>query len=171
MWRLKMTDAELSISDATLIARLRMVTGFIRFETGDRVAAAACLSEEAADRIEALIEESGRRLALARSEGVARVEQFERNEALTEQLSVARQDAKEAEAYAEELERAQKGWQETAVKLMNKLTISEAKLAKAVEALCYMVNHAEWREQNDGVFWDATNIARATLAEIKGDAP
>lgn len=45
-----MTDA----TDAELIARLRMVTGFIRFETGDRVAAAACLSEEAADRIEAL---------------------------------------------------------------------------------------------------------------------
>jgi hypothetical protein len=32
-----------------LVKRLRMVTGFIRFETGD----SACLSEEAADRIEA----------------------------------------------------------------------------------------------------------------------
>ena len=37
-----------------LINKLRAVTGFIRFETGDRVAAAACLSEEAADRIEEL---------------------------------------------------------------------------------------------------------------------
>ena len=33
-----------------LVKRLRMVTGFIRFETGD----SACLSEEAADRIEEL---------------------------------------------------------------------------------------------------------------------
>ena len=37
-----------------LVKRLRMVTGFIRFETGDRVVASACLSEEAADRIEEL---------------------------------------------------------------------------------------------------------------------
>jgi hypothetical protein len=37
-----------------LVKRLRVVTGFIRFETGDRVAASVCLSEEAADRIEAL---------------------------------------------------------------------------------------------------------------------
>jgi hypothetical protein len=37
-----------------LVKRLRMVTGFIRFETGDRVAASACLSEEAACRIEKL---------------------------------------------------------------------------------------------------------------------
>ncbi|KZY52606.1 hypothetical protein A3734_18455 [Sulfitobacter sp. HI0054] len=34
--------------------RLRAVTSFYRFETGDRVAASACLSEEAADRIDAL---------------------------------------------------------------------------------------------------------------------
>jgi hypothetical protein len=37
-----------------LVKRLRMVTGFIRFETGDRIAASACLSDEAADRIEEL---------------------------------------------------------------------------------------------------------------------
>jgi hypothetical protein len=37
-----------------LVKRLRMVTGFIRFETGDRIAASACLSEEAADRIQEL---------------------------------------------------------------------------------------------------------------------
>ena len=34
-----------------LVKRLRMVTGFIRFETGD---ASTCLSEEAADRIDEL---------------------------------------------------------------------------------------------------------------------
>jgi len=38
------------MSDDNLVKRLRMVTGFIRFETGD----SACLSEEAADRIEEL---------------------------------------------------------------------------------------------------------------------
>ena len=36
-----------------LVKRLRLVTGFIRFETGDRIAAAACLSEEAADALTA----------------------------------------------------------------------------------------------------------------------
>jgi hypothetical protein len=36
-----------------LIKRLRDVTGFVRFETGDRVRASACLSEEAADILEA----------------------------------------------------------------------------------------------------------------------
>jgi hypothetical protein len=43
------------MNDEELIKRLRMVTGFIRFETGDRIAASACLSEEAAERIEALL--------------------------------------------------------------------------------------------------------------------
>ena len=42
------------MTDEELISRLRIVTGFIRFETGDRIAASACLSEEAADRIEQL---------------------------------------------------------------------------------------------------------------------
>lgn len=37
-----------------LVERLRNVTGFIRFETGDRILAAGSLSEEAAGRIEAL---------------------------------------------------------------------------------------------------------------------
>lgn len=40
-----------------LVQRLRTVTGFIRFETGDRVLAAGSISEEAADRIEALEKE------------------------------------------------------------------------------------------------------------------
>jgi hypothetical protein len=42
------------MSDDDLVKRLREVAGFIRFETGDRVPAAGSLSEEAADRIEAL---------------------------------------------------------------------------------------------------------------------
>jgi hypothetical protein len=43
-----------------------------------------------------------------------------------------------------------------------------------IDALAYMVNHAEWRERNDGVFWEATKLARAALAAIRaikgGDA-
>jgi hypothetical protein len=46
------------MTDQELIACLRMVTGFIRFETGDRVAASICLSEKAADRLEALMKDS-----------------------------------------------------------------------------------------------------------------
>ena len=45
----------------TLVQRLREVTAFLRFETGDRVAAASSLSEEAADRIEALEAEVSQR--------------------------------------------------------------------------------------------------------------
>ena len=37
-----------------IVQRLREVTGFVRFETNDRVAAAASLSEEAACEIERL---------------------------------------------------------------------------------------------------------------------
>jgi hypothetical protein len=45
----------------------------------------------------------------------------------------------------------------------------KAKLAKAVEALHYMVNHAGQLESNHGIYWEATEIARATLAELKGE--
>ena len=37
-----------------LVKRLRVITGFILFETRDRIAASACISEEAAARIEEL---------------------------------------------------------------------------------------------------------------------
>ena len=83
-----MTDAELSISDATLIAWLR--------ELGDHASFEPHMHHTAADRIEqlvatneALIEKSARRLVLARDEGVARVEQFERAEAAETKLAKA----------------------------------------------------------------------------------
>jgi predicted nucleic acid-binding Zn-ribbon protein len=100
-------------------------------------------------------------------------------EALTEQLTAARQDAKEAEAYAEELGREQKGWQEASVKLMNKLTTSEAKLAKALEALESLIQQThdcekELTEDLHHVDFcgesEPLTKARATLAEIKGDS-
>ena len=141
-----MTSSETTFNDAELIARLRDAKRDWPEFGHDRA--------EAADRIEELIEESGRRLALARSEGVARVEQFEQNEALTEQLAAARQDAKEAEAYAEEL---------------------ETKLAMAVEALEKIAGAAdkEWVTVSGDAPADVQNlcdIARTTLAEIKGES-
>jgi hypothetical protein len=49
-----------------LVERLRAVTGFIRFETNDRVLAASCLSEEAAECIESLSTQLTTALALGR---------------------------------------------------------------------------------------------------------
>jgi len=43
-----------------------------------------------------------------------------------------------------------------------------AKVESLVRALRYMVNHAEQREVLDGVYWEATEIARAALAAMKG---
>ena len=40
----------------------------------------------------------------------------------------------------------------------------KAELSEAKMLLSHMVNHAEWRETNEGVFWEATDKARAFLA-------
>lgn len=91
----------------------------------------------------------------------------DRIEALTEQLEAARADAKEAEAYAEELEKGHKGWQTAAVKLMDKLTASEAKLEKVVEAADGMLDEFCIHEtQRQSAAYD--NMC-ATLAEIEGE--
>ena len=42
----------------------------------------------------------------------------------------------------------------------------EAKQTDLVQALRYMVNHAGQLERNDCIYWEATEIARAALAEI-----
>ena len=87
----------------------------------------------------------------------------DRIEALTEQLEqlvaineAARADAKEAEAYAEELAGDQ-------VDLCRQLIDAEDKLAKAVEALRGVMQHMP--DYADTVWQDA----RATLAEIEGE--
>ena len=143
-----MTSSETTFNDEELIARLRdSVSG-----EHDMTPHGADVLQ-AADRIEALIEESGRRLALARSEGVARVEQFERTEALTEQLAAARQDAKEAEAYAEELEKERDDYAHKLMQANNTYTemhleierLSD-KLEKAVEALLWCSGSADFNE-------------------------
>ncbi len=80
---------------------------------------------------------------------------------LTEQLEAARADAKEAEAYAEELEKDQ-------VDLCRQLIAAEDKLAKAVEALkeaLYFLKPTESdMEKKAGIYRIVT-----TLAEIEGE--
>jgi hypothetical protein len=119
------------------------------------------------------------------------------NEALTEQLEAARADAKEAEAYAEELEKelsvcrmAQAVMENTvaeAVKMLdeqdrkyNRMTNDmierhAAKLAKAVEALVSLEKQASTTSSRGavtGLHWTHLTVAilkaRATLAEIEG---
>jgi hypothetical protein len=78
------------------------------------------------------------------------------NEALVELLEAARADAKEAEAYADELAVDQ-------VYLCRQLIAAEDKLAKAVEALRGVMQHMP--DYADTVWQEA----RATLAEIEGE--
>ncbi|CAB4166742.1 hypothetical protein UFOVP845_49 [uncultured Caudovirales phage] len=103
----------------------------------------------------------------------------DRIEALTEQLAAAQQDAKEAEAYAEELEqrlsiceRHRDAYAECdrigtqAVRdLEAKLSKTEGLLAKAVEALELIVVDNTW-----GLEHETYMKCRATLAEIKGES-
>lgn len=82
-------------------------------------------------------------------------------DALTEQLEAARADAKEAEAYADELEG-------DLTELCRQLLAAEDKLAKAVEALkeaLYFLNPTESdMEKRAGIYRIVT-----TLAEIEGE--
>ena len=82
----------------------------------------------------------------------------ERLDALTEQLEAARADAKEAEAYAEELAKDQ-------VDLCRQLIAAEDKLAKAMELVTFASNMdvTDWSEA-----LDVKDQARTTLAEIEG---
>jgi predicted RNase H-like nuclease (RuvC/YqgF family) len=89
-------------------------------------------------------------------------------EALTEQLEAARADAKEAEGYAEELEKEIELNEQEACMLENDLIKADkeidnlkVKLAKAVEGLNYCINapFSGWTI--------AQGYARATLAEIE----
>ena len=111
----------------------------------------------------------------------------DRIEALTEQLTAARDDAKEAEAYAEELEQRLATCEKyrDAYAEMDRIGTQavrdlEAKLAKAVEALEQIARPKvgpdfDWTEDETNK-WRAVwyrkyqDIARATLAEIKGES-
>lgn len=96
----------------------------------------------------------------------------DRIEALTEQLAAAQHDAKEAEAYAEEVERELRDTQDRANAFATKeyytemrAERAEAKLAKAVEALELIVVDNTW-----GLEHQTYMKCRATLAEIKGES-
>ena len=105
-----------------------------------------------------------------------------RIEALTEQLEAARADAKEAEAYAEELEDMNKNQEAMIRQADRRGDALEAKLAKAVELLKEArqdleeyVTH-EWPKDEHPVYerkWDRDmELCRridATLAEIEGE--
>jgi chromosome segregation ATPase len=82
----------------------------------------------------------------------------DRIKALTEQLTAARADAKEAEAYAEELEKELRTTRMAQAVMDNTVADLEAKLAKAVEALQWCAMYG------DG------DVALATIAEIKGES-
>lgn len=137
----------------------------------------------AADRIEALIEESSRRLALARSEGVARVEQFERNEALTKELNTCRMAQAVMDNTVADLEAKLS-------KTEGLLAENEVRLRKAVEAFSAVLRYVPdsvvecrgdkcrepwcascwgWddAEKAIAVAYETGKQARATLAEIK----
>jgi chromosome segregation ATPase len=149
---------------------------------------------EAADRIEALTAE----LTLAEQRGYSNAMEAERKlhedriEALTEQLEAARADAKEAEAYAEGLERdlkncrmAQAVMDNTVAELKrerdtlrlvieaniekhrSRAEAAEAKLAKAVEALREIEADcdADYPPSHGAI----KHAIRAVLAELEGE--
>jgi hypothetical protein len=82
-------------------------------------------------------------------------------EALTEQLEAARADAKEAEAYAEELGQQCEGLMQAGMNNGQALIIAEAKLAEAVEALKAIKLYSGCG--------DSRRQAITTLAEIEGE--
>jgi hypothetical protein len=103
-----------------------------------------------------------RDLAVVSNDGVLcgpALQTADRVEALTEQLEAARADAKEAEAYADELEKDQ-------VDLCRQLIAAEDKLAKAMELVTFASNMdvTDWSEA-----LDVKDQARTTLAEIEGE--
>ena len=90
----------------------------------------------------------------------------DRIEALTEQLTAAQHDAKEAEAYAEEVEADRKKTYEALLKVSRIHGEVEAKLAKAVElALEECPFRHGTPKYND--WW---HHRRTALAEIKGES-
>jgi hypothetical protein len=97
----------------------------------------------------------------------------EKIEALTEQLEAARADAKEAEAYAEELEAKNGNLCDLAVNEHGRAERAEAKLSKAVKALLLARVHVANNEQGWSVGRASARsdlkIINATLAEVEGE--
>ena len=96
----------------------------------------------------------------------------QRCEVLEERWEAACQDAKEAEAYAEELEAKHQEAFQMYVDANEARLDAEAALAKAVEALRFYAWENEMRLPSDGPWGagstDFGKVARTTLAELKG---
>jgi chromosome segregation ATPase len=117
-----------------------------------------CNCDEAADRIEALAEgwaEATRLIELARQQYGA---EKSRAETLTEQLKAARADAKEAEAYAEELEKQLNICRMAQVVMENGIAQVEGEFARAMKHVMDYSNDSH-----------LVAFARDTLAEIEGE--
>jgi hypothetical protein len=140
-----------------------------------------CVEKNMLDRIEALTKERDRHWD-------SFVHWRKEADSLTEQLAAAQHDAKEAEAYAEELEAKGLANRVAIMRLEANLATCEkyrdayaecdrigtqavrdleAKLAKVVDAL-EVIRDRQYYRMGPGV--TAQVIARATLAEIKGES-
>lgn len=102
------------------------------------------------------------RLRLYGRSEVAVLEAADRIEALTEQLAVARQDVKAAEDELEMQEQEACMMEDDYIKLEKERDAIEAKLAKSLKALDKIAGKATFAD-------DPWGIARATIAEIKGE--
>ena len=160
------------MTDEELIARLRLYGSKFHHEFGH--------NDAAADRIEALTKERDQHWD-------SFVHWRKQADDLTGQLAAARQDAKEAEDYAEEVEADRKKTYEALLKVSRIHGDVEAKLAKAVEG--QKVNALEQILEERGAVFDAMvdaaedaagkdvsfNVVvgralRAAIAEIKGES-
>jgi nitric oxide reductase large subunit len=107
--------------------------------------------------IKAGVMEMGEKIAWGSDTSLMR-EAADRIEALTEQLEAARADAKEAEAYAEGLERDLKTCRMAQVVMENGIAQVEGEFARAMK---HVMDYSNDRH--------LVAFARATLAEIEGE--
>ena len=121
-----------------------------------------CVEKNMLDRIEALTKERDREKAYAFQCAI-------NLDTALEQLTAARQDAKAAEDELEMQEQEACMMENDYLKLEKERDALEGKLAKAVEGLEKIAGAAvmEWTTARCGGLCD---IARATLAEIKGES-
>jgi hypothetical protein len=189
------------MTDEELVKRLRERQEFEFIDEYKRVEWEDEDALEAADRIEALLNLNEALVELMDDRDATLAKAVEANEkltaerdehwksfvhwrkeadALTEQLEAARADAKEAEAYAEELEKEIELNEQEAcmveddlIKADKEIDDLKAKLAKAVDALRFYADENRYGLPSDGPWGlgstDFGKIARSTLAEIEGE--
>ena len=104
-----------------------------------------------------------------KSIGMCRLHGLHNTEATLRALSAALAAEKEENRWAY-IQAALDDQKDERSKLEARAEAAEAKLKEAARMLRHMVNHAEWREENEGVFWEATEQSRAFLSSM-GDKP